>query len=104
MAASIRIRTSLRGEVATVRAIIRHPMHSGYEFDAQAGQLIPAHYIENVSVYHGDKIVLQCDWGRAISANPYLSFQFRGARKGDTLRIQWTDNLKESDSFMTEIV
>jgi len=103
MASGMRVSASLRDGLTTVRAIIRHPMHTGYEFDREAGQLIPAHYIENVTVYHGDKVILQCDWGRAVSANPYLSFKFRGAKKGDKLCIQWTDNLGGSDAFETEI-
>lgn len=98
MASSIRVKTSLRDGLTTVRAIIRHPMHTGYEFDKEAGKLIPAHYIENVIVHHGDVIILQCDWGRAVSANPYLSFSFTGARAGDTLHIRWTDNLGGSDA------
>ena len=99
MASSIRAKTSLRNGLTTVRAIIRHPMHTGYEFDKEAGKLIPAHYIETVTVHHGDVIILQCDWGRAISANPYLSFSFNGAKTGDKLRIHWSDNLGESDSI-----
>lgn len=98
MALSIRVRTSLRDGLTTVRAIIRHPMHTGYEFDKETGKLIAAHYIENVTVHHGDKVILQCDWGRAVSANPYLSFSFTGARAGDILRIHWTDNLGGSDA------
>ena len=99
MASSIRIKTSLRDGLTTVRAIIRHPMHTGYEFDKETGKLITVHYIENVTVHHGDKIILQCDWGRAVSANPYLSFTFTGARTGDMLRIHWTDNLGGGDSI-----
>jgi Sulphur oxidation protein SoxZ. len=103
MASSIRVRTSMRDGLTTVRAIIRHPMHTGYEFDQESNQLIPAHYIENVTVYHGEKIVLQCDWSRAISRNPYLSFIFSGAQAGDKLRISWVDNKGESDSFEAAI-
>ena len=99
MASSIRAKTSLRNGLTTVRAIIRHPMHTGYEFDKETGKLIPAHFIENVTVHHGDRMVLQCDWGRAVSANPYLSFSFTGAHAGDKLRISWTDNLGSSDSL-----
>jgi sulfur-oxidizing protein SoxZ len=98
MASSMRIKTSLRDGLTTVRAIIRHPMHTGYEFDKETGKLIPAHYIDNVTVHHGEKLILHCEWGRAISANPYLSFSFTGARAGDKLRIYWTDNLGGSDS------
>ena len=97
MASSIKIRTSFRDGLTTVRSIIRHPMHHGYVNDPETGNAIPAHYIEKVTVHHGDKLVLQCDWGRAVSANPYLSFIFSGAKAGDALRINWIDNKGESD-------
>lgn len=103
MTSSIKVRTSTRDGKTTVRAIIRHPMHTGYEFDMDAGKLIPAHFIETVTVLHGDKVILQCDWSRAVSSNPYLSFEFSGARTGDLLRITWSDNLGESDTLETAI-
>ena len=103
MASSIRVKTSLRNGLTTVRAIIRHPMYTGYEIDKETKKLIPAHFIENVTVYHGDKVILQCDWGRAISANPYLSFMFTGAKPGDVLRLSWADNKGQSDSIETPI-
>lgn len=83
--------------MTTVRTILRHPMDSGYIKNPETGDIIPAHYIEKVTVHHGDKLILQCDWGRAVSANPYLSFIFSGAKAGDALRINWTDNKGESD-------
>lgn len=97
MAGTIKVRTSIRDGVCTVRAIIRHPMHTGYEADAK-GYIIPPHYIENVEVNHNGKLVLQCDWSRAISSNPYLSFKYADADPGDELRIAWQDNKGKSDS------
>jgi sulfur-oxidizing protein SoxZ len=99
MTSSIKVRTSMREGKTTVRAIIRHPMHTGYATDPDTGELVPAHYIENVTVQHGDKTLLQCDWSRAISSNPYLSFEFSGARPGDILRIFWSDNKGETDTL-----
>ncbi len=98
MTDTIKVRTSIRDGVTTVRVIIRHPMDTGYETDEETGEKIPAHYIENVSVLHGDTLVLQCEWSRAISTNPYLSFEFSGAKAGDPLKITWQDNLGQSDS------
>lgn len=98
MANSIKARTRIRDTITTVRIIIRHPMHTGFQADPESGEIIPAHYIDNVSVYHEDKLVLQCDWSRAVSRNPYLSFEFAGARAGDRLHITWQDNLGESDT------
>ncbi len=98
MASSIKVRTSLHDGEATIRMIIRHPMHTGYEFDTETEKFIPAHYIEKLTIKHNDSIVLDCDWSRAISANPYLSFVFNGAKAGDKLTISWSDNLGESDT------
>ena len=95
---SIKARTRIHDSVATVRIIIRHPMDTGFETDPESGKPIPPHYINNVSVFHEDRLVLQCDWSRAVSRNPYLSFEFAGARAEDRLRITWEDNLGESDT------
>lgn len=103
MSDTIKARTGIHDGVTTVRIIIRHPMYTGYETDETTGKKIPAHYIENVSVFHRDTLVLQCDWSRAISANPYLSFEFSGANPGDPIKISWQDNLGESDSAEFEI-
>ncbi len=45
-----------------------------------------------VTINHNDKVIMTCDWSRAVSKNPYLSFSFMGARSGDTIRISWQDN------------
>ena len=78
-------------------------MHTGFGTDEETGNYIPAHYIKQVNVYHGDKLVLQCDWSRAISRNPYLEFIFSGANAGDTLKIEWLDNKEQSDSSTVTI-
>jgi sulfur-oxidizing protein SoxZ len=31
-----------------------------------------------------------------VSKNPYLSFKFKGGKKGDTVTIAWNDNKGES--------
>lgn len=103
MTSSIKIRTSIRDGLTTVRAIIRHPMHTGYETDEETGEVIPAHYIENVTVHHEDKIILECDWSRAVSRNPYLSFVFAGAKTNDLLTISWSDNKNKNDSLTVKI-
>jgi sulfur-oxidizing protein SoxZ len=41
---------------------------------------------------------MTCDWGRAVSKNPYLSFAFSGAKAGDTLRISWQDSSGNKES------
>ncbi|MDX1519542.1 MAG: thiosulfate oxidation carrier complex protein SoxZ [Gammaproteobacteria bacterium] len=103
MASPIKIRTTIRDGIATVRCIIRHPMETGFRVDEANNELVPAHYIEQVFCYHNDELVLQCDWSRAVSKNPYLSFSFSGAQAGDRVRIHWIDNLGEENSGSIKI-
>lgn len=98
MASGIRIRTTHHKGVTTVRSIIKHPMETGFERDANTGHYIPVHFIEEVVCKHNDKVIMRCDWSRAVSKNPYLSFEFEGAVPGDKVSISWTDSKGESES------
>jgi sulfur-oxidizing protein SoxZ len=100
---TIKIKAQLEGGVTTVRALITHEMETGLRKDAKTGQLIPAHFIQEVRAEHNGKAVLDAQWGPAVSKNPYLSFQLRGAKPGDTLRLSWTDNKGESDTVEATI-
>ena len=98
MAKSIRIRAKGKGGVATVKALITHPMETGMRKDKKTGNKIPAHYIKEVTCKHGGKTVVNAQWGPAVSKNPYLSFAFTGAKAGDTVELSWVDNKGGSDS------
>ena len=103
MGDSIKIRAKLSGEVTTVKALISHPMETGQRKDKKTGKLIPAHFIQEVTCEHAGNTVMAAQWGPAISKNPYLSFKFRGASKGDTLTLRWVDNTGKSDSKEVKI-
>lgn len=93
----MRIRASVQGDRATVRVLMSHEMETGQRKDA-AGNLVPPHYIQSVVATHNGRPVLRAEWGPAVSKNPYLQFQFGGAKAGDTVRITWVDNKGESRS------
>jgi sulfur-oxidizing protein SoxZ len=103
MGDSIKIRAKLSGDVTTVKALISHPMETGQRKDKKTGKLIPAHFIQEVTCEHAGNTVLAAQWGPAISKNPYLSFKFKGASKGDTLTLRWVDNTGKSDSKEVKI-
>ena len=46
---------------------------------------------------------MTAEWGAAISKNPYLSFRFKGAKAGDTIKLNWVDNQGNSDSDEAKI-
>ena len=101
--ASIKIRAKLEGNETTVKALIQHPMDTGQVKDKKTGKLIPAHFIQEVTCDHNGTTVLSALWGPAVSKNPYLSFKFKGAKVGDTLKLSWVDNKGQSDSIETKI-
>ncbi len=103
MASGIRIRTSIKDDLTTVQAILKHPMDTGNSRDPETGNMIPAFFIETVTIHHGDKEIMSCDWSRAVSKNPYLSFSFTGAKVGDTVRISWQDSSGNKESKETVI-
>jgi sulfur-oxidizing protein SoxZ len=94
----IRIRAKMKGAVAEIKSLMSHPMETGLRKDKKTGKKIPAHYITEVTCTHKGKTVLVANWGPAISKNPYLSFEFKGAAKGDKVNISWVDNKGEKAS------
>jgi sulfur-oxidizing protein SoxZ len=91
----MRIRATAQGDAVDVRVLMSHEMEAGQRKDAN-GNLVPAHYIQNVTVTHAGKTVLAAEWGPAVSKNPYLQFRFNGGKKGDEITVTWVDNKGES--------
>jgi len=102
MASTIRVRAIANGDVTEVQALIQHPMDSGYVKDAQ-GQTIPPHFIQQLTFEYGGKAVFVADWGPAVSKDPYVKFSFKGAKKGDELKVSWVDNKGASDATTAKI-
>jgi sulfur-oxidizing protein SoxZ len=104
VASTIKILAEIEGGITTFKALIRHPMETGQREDEKTGKKIPAHFILEVTVEHNGRTVFKALWGTGISANPYLSFKFRGAAVGDSIKLSWVDNKGETDSLVARIV
>ena len=97
MADPMRIRAALSGDETTVRVLMSHVMEPGTRKDA-SGALIPAHFIQDVEATHNGKAVLKAMFSGSVSQNPFLSFKFKGAAKGDKVTVKWSDNKGETRS------
>jgi sulfur-oxidizing protein SoxZ len=102
MASSIRVRATSSGETTEVQALIQHPMDSGFVKDAK-GELIPPHFIQQLTFEYDGKNVFIADWGPAVSKDPYIMFSFKGGKKGDDLKISSIDNKGASDTSTANI-
>ena len=102
MASTIRVRATANGDTTEVQALIQHPMDTGFVKDAQ-GQIIPPHFIQQLTFEHNGKAVFLADWGPAVAKDPYVKFSFKGAGKGDDLKISWVDNKGATDAITAKI-
>ena len=89
--ARIRVPDQIRkGELITVRAIVSHPMDTGF-FRTREGDPIPAYFIKDVVVSYGDSEVARFEWTSGISRDPVVTFSLRADREAP-LTMVWTDN------------
>ncbi|NTW52253.1 MAG: thiosulfate oxidation carrier complex protein SoxZ [Chlorobiaceae bacterium] len=101
----MKLKAVAQGEVVSVKLLIQHPMETGRRKDA-AGNIVPANYITEVTASHKGEDVFHAEFGPGVSRDPYLSFQFAGAKAGDTLSISWVDTnggAEKSDFTITGI-
>jgi sulfur-oxidizing protein SoxZ len=102
MADPMKIRANVVGDSTEVKVLMSHEMETGLRKDAQ-GTAIPAWFIQNVTVAHNGKPVLNAQWGPAVAKNPFLAFKFKGGAKGDKIEITWTDNRGEKRTDEAQI-
>jgi sulfur-oxidizing protein SoxZ len=100
---TIKIRAKTKGGETDVRSIISHPMETGLRKDKKTGKLIPAHFIQEVIAEINGKVVMTANWGGAVSRNPFLRFKVKGGKKGDQVKLSWTDNKGDTDSTTATI-
>jgi sulfur-oxidizing protein SoxZ len=93
----MKIRARADGDVVEVKVLMAHVMETGQRKN-QAGEPIPAWFIQRVEATCGERTVLSAQWGPAISANPFLSFKFKGGSRGEKVRITWFDSKGETRS------
>ena len=92
---NMRMSAKLNGDVTEVKMVINHPMETGRKKD-DFGQLIAAHFIQQLLVTLNEKPVFEAQWGTGIAKNPYVTFRIKGAKIGDKLETNWVDNLGET--------
>ncbi|MDO6564948.1 thiosulfate oxidation carrier complex protein SoxZ [Amphritea sp. 1_MG-2023] len=103
MADIISVNIKLEDEFARVKLQANHPMQDGMTLNQTTGEIIPARFLESITVLHKDNIVFVANIGPAVSANPFLGFGFNGAMAGDELTVNWLENTGNSGSETTII-
>lgn len=95
---SMKMRAQLKGEITIIKLIISHPMETGRRKN-DLDEIVPAHFIQLVSISLNARPVLEAQWGTGVSKNPYLTFRVKGAKVGDKVAVVWHDNLGDTASL-----
>ncbi|QGZ40150.1 sulfur-oxidizing protein SoxZ [Pseudoduganella flava] len=81
-------KTAKRGDIIEIRALIAHPMESGYRPGAD-GKPLPQDVIRRFTCTYNGEQVFAAELHPAIAANPYIAF-FTIATETGTLEFSWT--------------
>ena len=79
--------TAQRGEVIEIRALIGHPMETGYRPGAD-GQVLARDIIRRFTCRYNGEVVFAAELHQAIAANPYIAF-YTVATDSGTLEFKW---------------
>jgi sulfur-oxidizing protein SoxZ len=79
-----------RDAVIDVRALLVHPMDTGFFRDA-AGNPIPPYFVNAVTVSYGGQEVARFEWTSGISRDPFVRFPLRASREAP-VQVTWKDN------------
>lgn len=91
MADPMKIRATMKGDVAEIRVLMSHPMESGLRKDA-AGNAVPAHFMQAMTVEVGGKKIVDGQLAGSVSRNPVFGFKMKGAKAGDKVVVNWVDS------------
>jgi sulfur-oxidizing protein SoxZ len=96
MARETKIRTRTQEGAIEVLVLVTHPMETGLRKDKSSGDVIPAHFIQEISIELNGKLMARASLGIGVSENPLLGFRSKVAKQGDKLKISWKDNKGEA--------
>jgi sulfur-oxidizing protein SoxZ len=85
--------TAKKGEVLDIKALIRHPMETGYRVDS-VGKPIPRHIVKRFSATYGGVEVFSMDLTQGVAANPFIAFSTVAIETGE-LVFTWEDDRGE---------
>ena len=102
MPGPMKIRATAEAGYTEIRVLMSHPMETGLR-KGPDGKLVPAHFIQNLTVKVNGKTVVEGQISQAISRNPVFAFRVKGGNKGDKVAISWIDNKGEHNQTETAV-
>ena len=91
MADPMKIRAQMKGDICDVKVLMSHPMETGQRKESD-GKVVPAHFIQTISLTLNGKPVISGSTGTSVSRNPVFGFKLKGAKAGDKVAVSWVDS------------
>lgn len=82
------------GEIIDVNIIALHPMETGIRRNNETGEVFPAHYINELKLYLGDKMITNMVVWETLSRDPFMQVNLK-VSGASTLKAVIKDNLGE---------
>ena len=79
--------TARKGDVIEIRALIAHPMETGYRPGAD-GRVLPRDIIRRFTCRYNGEVVFSAELHQAVAANPFISFHALATDSG-SLEFEW---------------
>lgn len=103
MASSTKIRSQTQSGVTEIKLLLSHDMENGRNRDPLTGELIPAHFVQEIDIKLNGMTIIAMKLGGSMAKDPFFTFRLKNLRDGDKLTARWTDNRGGSDSAETII-
>ena len=93
-----KIRTKTQGGVTDILVLVSHPMETGQRTDPKTKEKIPPHFIQKMTFALNGKEIASASMSTAVSKDPLIGIKVKGAKAGDKVKVNWSDNKGESGS------
>ncbi|MEL6362296.1 MAG: thiosulfate oxidation carrier complex protein SoxZ [Pseudomonadota bacterium] len=84
-------RSASKGEVITIKTLMRHKMESGQRKDRKTGAVIPRKIINKFTAKFNGKEVFGVELEPGVSANPFIQFTVKVPDSGE-FEFIWVDD------------
>ena len=98
-----KLKTRPKDGATEILVLVNHPMETGQRVDPKTKEKIPAHWIQNLSIELNGKTVADVDMGVAISKDPLIAVAVKSAKKGDKVKVSWSDNKGQKGDAETTV-
>ena len=87
----MKVKAKIKNGVVHVKAMAKHDMTTYNQAEKRTGNKDDANFITHINATCNGEQILDMSTSQFLSKNPIFKFRFRGAKAGDTVKMDWVD-------------